>query len=156
MLGRVPRTLTSLALITLSSLGAQGQGLSLGEDWTVLTMAGDGSWGVGTGISAGPAIAAAIRNCRSTTVAPSDCGAQLATTRGGWIIAKLCGNQRIMATAETLEDAERAVLNREIALKRSYAPHMPPCRRLLTVDPKGGTHPSAIDPFLHVSPVQTD
>ena len=137
MLRRMPRTLAGLALITLSSLGAQGQGLSLGGDWTVVTMARDGSWGLGTGTSPGPAIAAAIRNCKAMASGASDCGAQFATTRGGWIIANLCGDRKILATADTREEAERAALRREIALEQFYAPDTAPCRRVVTVDPRG-------------------
>src|SRR5262245_33080713 len=35
------------------------------RDWTVVTMAADGSWGVATASSVGPAIADAIRDCRA-------------------------------------------------------------------------------------------
>jgi hypothetical protein len=42
---------------------------------TVVTMAPDGSWGVATAGSHGPAIAAAIRDCRAMAGAQSDCGA---------------------------------------------------------------------------------
>jgi len=83
------------------------------DELTVVTMAQDGSWGVGTAGSHGPAIAAAIHDCRAMSGGPSDCGAQFITSRGGWVIAGLCGNQKIFVTAATLEDAERAAMERE-------------------------------------------
>jgi hypothetical protein len=44
---------------------------------------------------------------------PSDYSAQFITSRGGWVVASLCGNQKIFVTAATLEDAERAATGRE-------------------------------------------
>src|SRR5262245_22741310 len=51
---------------------------------TVVTIARDGSWGVATSGSQGQAIAEAIRDCRAMAAGPSDCGAQITTTRGDW------------------------------------------------------------------------
>ena len=64
-------------------------------------------------------------------------GAQQVATRNGWILANLCGDQKVIVAAETLEEAERAALYREIDLKLFYVQHLPPCRRVLTVDPLG-------------------
>jgi hypothetical protein len=108
------------------------------DELTVVMLARDGSWGVATAGSQGPAIAVAIRHCRAMTVSPSDCGAKFITTRGGWVIANLCGDQKIMVTAETRDAAEQAAINREIDLKQYYGPDLPPCRRILTVDARGG------------------
>jgi len=80
---------------------------------TLVTMAQDGSWGVGTAGSLGSVIAGAIHDCRAMSCGPSDYGAQFITWRGGWVVASLCGNQKILATAATLEDAERANMERE-------------------------------------------
>lgn len=109
---------------------------------TVFTLARDGSWGVATAGSLGPAIAAAMRDCRAMSGAPSDCGAQFATSRGGWVVARLCGDHKIMETGETREAAEQAALVREMALKRLYA-----CTRTLTVDPHGVVVPSQSAPM---------
>jgi hypothetical protein len=62
----------------------------------------------------------------------SDCGAQFATTRGGWVVAKLCGDHKIIVTAETRQAADQAALARELALKRLHV-----CTRVLTVGPHG-------------------
>jgi hypothetical protein len=107
------------------------------DDLTVVTMAIDGSWGVAKAGSQGLAIAAAIRNCQAMAAAPSDCGAQFVTTRGGWVVANLCGDHKIIVAAETREAAEQTALSSEINLKRLYVPEMLPCKLVLVVDPRG-------------------
>ena len=107
------------------------------DEMTVVTMAGDGSWGVATGGSQGQAIAAAIRDCKAMAAAPSDCGAQFTTTRGGWVVATLCGNHKIIVPAETREAAEQAALIREMSLK-----HLSACTPVLTVGPHGVVLPN--------------
>jgi hypothetical protein len=59
------------------------------------------------------------------------------TTRGGWVIASLCGDHKIIVAAKTRDAAEEGVLAREIDLRRDYAQDMAPCMRILTVDPRG-------------------
>jgi hypothetical protein len=108
-----------------------------GENWTVVTMARDGSWGAGTASSLGQAISAAIRDCRAMAVAPSDCGAQVATTRDGWALASLCGDRKIITVASNLKEAEAAARKRETDLRLYYAPGLPPCQRVLAVEPGG-------------------
>ena len=129
----------ALALLLATAIPAKAVDL---DEMTVVTLAGDGSWGVATAGSQGEAIAAAIRYCRATTAVPTDCGAQFTTSRGGWVVGNLCGDHKIMATAETREGAEQAALVREADLKRLYAPNLPPCRRVLTVDPSGAVLPA--------------
>ena len=107
------------------------------DELTVVTLARDGSWGVATAASQGPAIAAAISDCRAMAGAPSDCGAQFVTSRGGWVIANLCGDHPIIVGADTRQEAEAAAAKREIEVRRVYVPDLPPCRRVLTVDPAG-------------------
>lgn len=111
------------------------------DELTVVTLSRDGAWGVAMAHSQGPAIAAAIRDCRAMAATPSDCGAQSATTRGGWVVANLCGDHKILATAAAREEAEAVALVRETELRRAYAMAMPPCRRVLTVDPRGAVVP---------------
>lgn len=113
-------------------------------DWTVVTLAREGSWGVATASSQGQGIGAAIRDCKAMAAAPTDCGAQFVTTRGRWIIATLCGDQKIIAIGQDREDATRAALYREIDLKRLYVPDMPRCERVLTVDPCGAVFPTKL------------
>lgn len=45
------------------------------DDWTVLTMAPDGSWGAATGFSINRAIAVAIANCKIAYQREIGCGA---------------------------------------------------------------------------------
>jgi hypothetical protein len=110
---------------------------SAGEDWTVVTVARDGSWGVANASSIGQAIAAAIRSCRAMAGTSSDCGAQFEATRNGWALANLCGDRKIIVAASNLADAEAAARRRETDLRRHHAPDLPPCRRVLTVEPGG-------------------
>jgi hypothetical protein len=109
------------------------------DQLTVVTLARDGSWGVARAGSQGPAIAAAIRTCRAMAGTASDCGAQFTTVRSGWVIASLCGGRKIVVAAETREAAEQAMLLREYNLKPLHGPDMPPCRRVVTVNPTGAT-----------------
>jgi hypothetical protein len=107
------------------------------DELTVVTLSGDGAWGVATASSQGPAIAAAIRNCRAMAGGPSDCGAQFTTTRGGWVHASLCGCHKIVAAAETQEAVEQAAIKRETDLEQHYGAALPPCRHVVTVGPDG-------------------
>ena len=107
------------------------------RDWTVVTMARNGSWGVGIDYPIAGAIAAAIRECRAMSSGGNDCGAAYAASRGGWIIGLRCGEHSILATGEDLKDAEATALNREIDLKQLYVPDLTACQRVLTVDPRG-------------------
>jgi hypothetical protein len=92
---------------------------------------------VATAGSQGPAIAAAIRDCQAMSTAPSDCGSQFATTRGGWVVASLCGDHKVIVTGKTLEAAEQSARLREMDVLRLRSPGMPACRRVLIVDPDG-------------------
>lgn len=141
----------NLALSLLSSLAIAAAGATYGpsaanaldlDEVTVVTLSRDGSWGVATATSLGPAIAAAIRDCRATAAMPSDCGAQFATTRGGWVVAMLCGDHKILVTAATREGTEEVALVRETKLSQLHTMGVPPCRRVLTVKPHGFVVPA--------------
>jgi hypothetical protein len=108
-----------------------------GQDWTVVTMARDGSWGVGIDRHIAGANAAAIRECKAMSSGGSDCGAEFAATRGGWVIGLRCDDYRILVAEKELKDAETVAINREIDLKQLYVPELPACHRFLTVDPRG-------------------
>jgi hypothetical protein len=90
-----------------------------------------------TARSLGPAIAAAIHDCRMMASAHTDCGAQFVTTQGGWVLANLCGYRKIIVAGSNLEDAKAAAHNRETRFRQHYLPDLPPCRRVLTIDPNG-------------------
>ena len=107
------------------------------QDWTVVTMARDGSWGVGIDRHMAAANAAAIRECRAMSIGGSDCGAELAAIRDGWIVGVRCDDYRILVTGRDFKDAELTLFNREIDLKQIYVPDLPPCRRVLTIAPRG-------------------
>jgi hypothetical protein len=111
------------------------------HDWTVLTVARDGTWGVGTGSTQSQAIADAIGFCRAVARS-SDCGAQFVATRGGWLIANICGDHKVISSGSSLVDAELEGLNREISLQLLYVRDLPPCNRVVTVDPSGSIVPS--------------
>jgi hypothetical protein len=128
--------IAALGLPLLLSVAIPAKAVDL-DELTVVTMARDGSWGVATAGSTGEAIAAAVRACRAMAAAPTDCGALLTTTHGKWVLANLCGNHQIIVGAGTLEDAEATAREREIETRRAYVPDLPPCRRVLTVDPVG-------------------
>ena len=68
-------------------------------------------------------------------------GAQFMAARNGWIIANLCGDHKVIATGSGLIDAEQEALNCEISLQLSYVPDLPPCKRVVTVDPSGAIVP---------------
>jgi hypothetical protein len=126
-------------------------------DWTVLTMAPDGSWGVATEVDSGRAIARAIANCKKMSKKEIGCGASLAATRAGWSLAIRCGRENIIIAEKTLADAEKAAHRRENELRASYVPDMPDCTRVLAVDPHG----AAVMPDNELgsaaaSPLQTD
>jgi hypothetical protein len=106
------------------------------QDWTVVTMARDGSWGVGIDRYMAGANAMAVRECRARSGGGGDCGAEFAATRGGWIIGLRCDDYRILIAGKELKEAETAAIYREIDLKQLYVPDLPACHRVLTVDPR--------------------
>jgi len=108
-----------------------------GDYVTVVTMAPDGSWGVATELTVGRAIVGAIRRCRAMTRAELGCGSQYSAIRDGWIVAYRCGDTNIITAVRALADAVRAAHERESELRAFYVPNLPPCRQVLTVDPRG-------------------
>jgi hypothetical protein len=125
------------SIICSALLYAASQVHAANDDWTVVTIARHGSWGVATASSQSQAIAMAIRDCKAMAETPSDCGAMFTTIRGGWTLAKLCGDEKIIETGDTLQEAEQAAFYREMDLSLYYVPALPPCRRVLMVDPHG-------------------
>ena len=106
------------------------------DDWTVVTMAPDGAWGSATEPSVGHALAKAIGNCKAMSGTEIGCGAQFRAIQAGWVLATRCGDRNIVVAERRLADAERAARKRETDLRQLYAPDLPPCRRVLTVDPR--------------------
>src|SRR5262245_8559883 len=100
-------------------------------------MAPDGAWGPATEPSVGQALAKAIHNCKSMSGAKIGCGARSRAIQAGWVLADRRGDRNIIVAERRLADAEQALRRRETDLRQVYAPDMPPCRRVLTVDPRG-------------------
>ena len=118
-----------------------------GEAVTVLTMARGGAWGTATETSTSRAIALAIRNCQVMSQSPLGCGAMYTTVRSGWSVALLCGDEPVIAAAGERADAERLANERETELREVYRRDMPPCSRVVTVDPNG----AVVTPPLYTS-----
>ena len=106
------------------------------EGWTVLTVARSGAWGLSTARTQGEAIAGALRKCQGRSAEHSDCGAELIAYKSGWALAFLCGDHRVMATADVWKVVE-AMASARIAALRQLHGELPSSRHLLTVDPVG-------------------
>lgn len=106
-------------------------------DFTVLTMAPDGAWGTATDPRINRAIFLAISNCKAMSETALGCGAYQTTIRGGWSLGIRCGHENILTTDRNLADAEQRARKREAELREHYVADMPPCVRVVTVDPNG-------------------
>ncbi len=107
------------------------------RDWTVLAMSPDGAWGVATDMWMIGALSRAIRDCTAMSGKEMGCGAYFTVIRAGWSLGIRCGDKNIIMAESTLGDAERRASWREFELRRLHDPDMPPCVRLVTVDPNG-------------------
>jgi hypothetical protein len=145
----VRRSLPGMAVALALTLGALAAALAQpaahqpaaieewAHDFTVLTMAPDGAWGTATDPRINRAIFLAISNCKAMSGAALGCGAYLTTVRGGWSLGIRCGRENIITADRKLVEAERRALRRETDLRERYVPNMPPCARVVTVDPNG-------------------
>jgi hypothetical protein len=120
-----------VVLMAAGPLAAQGD-----TEWTVVTLARAGSWGVGHAELQGPAIATALRKCNAMS-RKSDCGAEFTAVRRGWTLGILCGDHRVLVAARELATAEREAQARESYLRTLYGESLPGCWRVMTVDPDG-------------------
>ena len=136
MSGALGSLAAGLGLLLVAAPPARAQ-VECGPEWTVLTVARNGAWGLSTARSQGEAITGAVRQCESRSTDHSDCGAEFVAYRIGWSLAILCGDHRVLVAAGDLAEAEAAAHARIATLEQSYAPGLPPCHRLLTVDPAG-------------------
>ena len=126
----------SVGILLVAAPQALAQAAS-DPEWTVLTVARSGAWGLSSARSQGEAITGAVRQCQSRSSDLDDCGAEFVAYKAGWGLAILCGDHRVLVAAGDLEEAKSAAHERIAALNQSYASGLPPCRRLLTVDPAG-------------------
>jgi hypothetical protein len=98
-------------------------------------------WDLGHGDRAlsrpGPALAKAIANCKSKYRDKIGCGYRSTFIREGWSLVLRCGRENIIVAEKTLDAAEQAAVDSELALRRDYKPDMPPCTRVVSVKPDG-------------------
>ena len=141
LLGAVCVVAVSLGAVDSTRAQFDWRAQAVSEDWmhdfTVLTMAPDGSWGVATETFINRAIARAIDNCKAMSGTELGCGAYFTSIRAGWSLGICCGRENIVVGEKFLADAERRALRREAELRAHYAPNMPDCVRVVTVDPNG-------------------
>jgi hypothetical protein len=146
MTGRIIFGTMCAALIATSTLdtslaqSSSAQPAAIEEwahDFTVLTMAPDGAWGTATDPRINRAIYLAISNCKAMSKAKLGCGAYQTTVRGGWSLGIRCGRENIITADRDLAEAENRARRREAELRELYVPNMPPCVRIVTIDPNG-------------------
>jgi hypothetical protein len=111
------------------------------QDWwkdvTVLAVAPDGTWGVGTDKMFDSAVARALADCKRKYRREIGCGYQQTAVRAGWSIMFRCGGENIIAAERQLADAIQQARRQEIQLRMHYQPDMSRCERIVTVDPHG-------------------
>lgn len=135
------RTALYVFITMIGAVGASVAQTNSPPEWaaptTVLTMAPNGSWGAATNGSVGEALATAIAHCNRRIRQPIGCGALQTTIRAGWSLGIRCGDKNIVVAEKTLIEAEHAAIDREIELRRQCGLDLPPCVRVVSVDPSG-------------------
>jgi hypothetical protein len=106
-------------------------------NWTVLTVARNGNWGIGSARTQGEAIAGALGRCQAMTADESDCSAEFVAFRSGLALALMCGDHRVIVTASDSEEADSSALDRIVVLRELYGPDFPMCQHLLRIDSNG-------------------
>src|SRR5262245_8753205 len=154
MIGQCVLGLTCAFAVTLGTVVAtRAQSVSstsaLTEEWahdfTVLTMAPDGAWGTATDPRISRAIFLAISNCKTISQMELGCGAYATTVRAGWSLGIRCGRENIIVADRNLAAAEHRARQREAELRSLYVRDMPPCDRVVTVDPNGAMAGGPVD-----------
>jgi len=124
--------LAIVLLLQSASVRAQHQ-----PEWTVATLARDGSWGVGTSEFYGPALASALRKCEAMSDGQSDCGAEVTAVKAGWTLGILCGDHRVLVAEVELRSAIMEAEARELYLRDLYGDGLPTCRCVFWANPQG-------------------
>src|SRR5260370_36033090 len=122
----VPRILMACFAVLLAA-----PGLSAADeetDWTVLTVARNGNWGIARARTRSEAIAGALDRCQAMTADESDCGGELAAFRTGLALALMCGDHRVIVTANDSHEADSSALQRPLPLRGPYRPDFSACR----------------------------
>ena len=133
------RRLLLAALVLVHAAGSARAGDEAA--WTAVTLARDGSWGAAKAAALGQAIATAVGDCKAMSRGRYDCGAEIKTIKDGWILVLRCGAYRVLAAGKTLEEAEAAAHERRLEFKYLHSVAMPPCMRVLLIDPAGVAQP---------------
>jgi len=107
------------------------------NNWSVLTMAPDGAWGVATEMDVIEAITSAVGDCKAKTATEIGCGSQFVMFRAAWSLGIRCGDRNILIAEKSLRDAEVRASWREFELRKLYFPDLPPCAVVVTIDPDG-------------------
>jgi hypothetical protein len=129
---RILALLLTIPLLLPAPLAAEQE-----TEWTVVTLARDASWGVGTSEHYGPALASALRKCDALSDGQSDCGAEVTAVRQGWTLGILCGDHRVLVAATELTTAIMEAQARQLYLRELYGDSMPSCSCVMWVDPRG-------------------
>ena len=90
----VPRILMACFAVLLAA-----PGLSAADEetnWTVLTVARNGNWGIARARTRSEAIAGALDRCQAMTADESDCGGELVAFRSGLALALMCGDHHVI------------------------------------------------------------
>src|SRR5262245_66397593 len=139
---------TTNAIYTSLAQSAPAQPAAIEEwahDFTVRTMAPDGAWGTATDPRINRAIFLAISNCKAISQMELGCGAYATTVRAGWSLGIRCGRENIIVADRNLAAAEHRARQREAELRSLYVRDMPPCDRVVTVDPNGAMAGGPVD-----------
>ena len=131
----VPRILMACFAVLLAA-----PGLSAADEetnWTVLTVARNGNWGIASARTRSEAIAGALDRCQAMTADESDCGGELVAFRSGLALALMCGDYRVIVAANDSEEADSSALERLLALRGLYGSDFPACKHLLRIDSHG-------------------
>ena len=129
------RMLTACFVVLLATSGPSAANEE--RDWTVLTVARNGNWGIARARTQGEAIAGALLRCQAMTADESDCGAEFVAFRSGLALALMCGDYRVIVTANDSEDADSSALDRLVVLRELYGADLPACQHLLRIDSNG-------------------
>ena len=127
------RTACLAFLLVASGLSAAAED----NNWIVLTVARNGNWGIASARTQGEAIAGAISRCQAMTAGDSDCGAELVAFKSGLAMALLCGEHRVIVTANDPVEADGFALDRLVLLRELYGSDFPVCQHLLQIDAHG-------------------
>jgi hypothetical protein len=144
----VPRLVPSLAaLLGMLCLTFDGTpALTITGHMSVLTMSHEGSWGADTQLSLDDALQNAIASCKKMHGLKIGCGGQVISIENGWLLGMRCGTRSILSSGSTRAEAEAAADRRENNMRREFVPNLPPCRRVVSVDPNGAIDGAASAP----------